>query len=164
MASACALAMFSGKIVFIFGIAERLRTLRYPIFTGGVGNELPQSKPTALPAPSGREPLARPEGFSLHLMFSNGANGVRPLSHRYAMPALPKGEPRALPKAFSLHLKLQQQASDLGSPFGGAGAGAPERAYTKSPGERGAPRGGVGFSSTGWCWSAQSRWQHRSCR
>ena len=24
---------------------------------------------------------ARPEGFSLHLMFCNGANGVRPLSH-----------------------------------------------------------------------------------
>lgn len=36
MASACALAMFSGKIVFIFGIAERLRTLRYPIFTRGI--------------------------------------------------------------------------------------------------------------------------------
>ena len=36
---------------------------------------------SGLPAPSGREPLARPEGFSLHLMFCNGANGVRPLSH-----------------------------------------------------------------------------------
>ena len=34
MASACALAMNSGKIIFIFGIAERLRTLRYAIFTG----------------------------------------------------------------------------------------------------------------------------------
>ena len=34
MASACALAMFSGKIILNFGIAERLRTLRYPIFTG----------------------------------------------------------------------------------------------------------------------------------
>ena len=28
--------MFSGKIIFNFGIAERLRTLRYSIFTGGV--------------------------------------------------------------------------------------------------------------------------------
>ena len=28
--------MFSGKKIFIFGIAERLRALRYPIFTGGV--------------------------------------------------------------------------------------------------------------------------------
>ena len=34
--SACALGIFSGRIILIFGIAERLRTLRYPIFTGGV--------------------------------------------------------------------------------------------------------------------------------
>ena len=33
-AAACALGMISGKPIFIFGIAERLRTLRYPIFTG----------------------------------------------------------------------------------------------------------------------------------
>ena len=36
MASACALAIFSGKIIFYFGIAERLRTLRYSLFTEGV--------------------------------------------------------------------------------------------------------------------------------
>ena len=36
MRAACALRIFSGRIIFIFGIAERLRTLRYPIFTGGV--------------------------------------------------------------------------------------------------------------------------------
>ena len=47
MASACALAIFSGKIIFYFGIAERLRTLRYSIFTGGVtpsvaARQLPQ--------------------------------------------------------------------------------------------------------------------------
>ena len=29
-----ALGIFSGKIILNFGIAERLRTLRYPIFTG----------------------------------------------------------------------------------------------------------------------------------
>ena len=29
-----ALGIFSGKNIFYFGIAERLRTLRYPIFTG----------------------------------------------------------------------------------------------------------------------------------
>ena len=45
MRAACALRIISGRIIFIFGIAERLRTLRYPIFTGGVRNELPQSKP-----------------------------------------------------------------------------------------------------------------------
>ena len=39
MASACALAMFSGRIIFVFGIAERLRAFRYPIFTGGVVEE-----------------------------------------------------------------------------------------------------------------------------
>ena len=36
MPSACALAIISGRIILIFGIAERLRTLRYCIFTGGV--------------------------------------------------------------------------------------------------------------------------------
>ena len=36
MASACALDIFSGKIIFYFGIAERLRTLRYSLFTEGV--------------------------------------------------------------------------------------------------------------------------------
>ena len=45
MAAACALAVFSGKIFYNFGIPERLRTLRYSIFTGGVWNELPQAKP-----------------------------------------------------------------------------------------------------------------------
>ena len=30
-----AIAIISGKFIFNFGIAERLRTLRYPIFTGG---------------------------------------------------------------------------------------------------------------------------------
>ena len=32
----CTLAIFSGKFIFNFGIAERLRTLRYPIFTRGI--------------------------------------------------------------------------------------------------------------------------------
>ena len=35
MPAACALGMISGKYIFNFGIVERLRTLRYPIFTGG---------------------------------------------------------------------------------------------------------------------------------
>ena len=34
MAAACALAIFSGKIIYKFGIPERLWTLRYSIFTG----------------------------------------------------------------------------------------------------------------------------------
>ena len=40
-----ALAMFRGKIILNFGVQESLRTFLNPIFTGGVGNELPQSKP-----------------------------------------------------------------------------------------------------------------------
>ena len=39
MAAACALAIFSGKIIYKFGIPERLRTLRYSIFTGRVVTE-----------------------------------------------------------------------------------------------------------------------------
>ena len=35
----CALAIFSGKIILNFGISERLRTFRYPIFTEGVVEE-----------------------------------------------------------------------------------------------------------------------------
>ena len=49
MASACALAMFSGRIIFSFGIAERLRAFRYPIFTGEKRNgnwQLPRWFPT----------------------------------------------------------------------------------------------------------------------
>ena len=34
MRSAFALRIFSGKIIYKFGIPERLRTLRYSIFTG----------------------------------------------------------------------------------------------------------------------------------
>ena len=30
----CALTIFSGIMIYCFGITERLRTLRYPIFTG----------------------------------------------------------------------------------------------------------------------------------
>ena len=38
----CTLGIISGKIILNFGIAERLRAFRYPIFTGGVvkGNYL----------------------------------------------------------------------------------------------------------------------------
>ena len=35
----CALAMFSGRIILNFGISERLRAFRYPIFTGEVVEE-----------------------------------------------------------------------------------------------------------------------------
>ena len=66
---------------------------------------------------------------------------LRPLRLCFANPPLPKGEARAPPEAFSLHLKLQQRALDLGSPFGRAGAGAPER-VSRPLGEGGLTRSG----------------------
>ena len=90
MASACALAIFSGKIIFNFGVQKRLRAFLNPIFTKGVvkGNgrcrDTPSVLPhrvkppsprgrlnslsqylTVLPAPSGREPLARRQTLPL---------------------------------------------------------------------------------------------------
>ena len=55
---------------------ERLRTLRHCIFTGGVleTNSLSQSL-TALTAPSGREPLARPQTLCLNLKLCHYAKG-----------------------------------------------------------------------------------------
>ena len=43
MRAAFALRIISGIIIYNFGIAERLRTLRYPIFTGRVWNEPSQA-------------------------------------------------------------------------------------------------------------------------
>ena len=63
------------KLFYDFGIPERLRTLRYSIFTGGVGtNSLSQSL-TALPAPSRREPLARPGTLHFRRKLSRHAKG-----------------------------------------------------------------------------------------
>ena len=81
------------KLFYNFGIPERLRTLRYSIFTGGVGtNSLSQSL-TALPAPSRREPLARPGTLHFRRKLSRHAKG--PISEDdfpRPMPDAPKGE------------------------------------------------------------------------
>ena len=53
MPAACALGMISGKIIFYFEIAERLRTLRYLIFTGGHLRILPQSPAATAPSRMG---------------------------------------------------------------------------------------------------------------
>ena len=63
------------KLFYSFGIPERLRTLRYSIFTGGVGtNSLSQSL-AALPAPSRREPLARPGTLHFRRKLCRHAKG-----------------------------------------------------------------------------------------
>ena len=81
MRAAFALRIDSGKKIYNFGIAERLRALRYPFFTGGVveGNG------------SCRAGFLRkhPRGGG---MLLPDASGLNPLSHRCAMPAPPKGE------------------------------------------------------------------------
>ena len=74
MAAACALAIISG-IGFLFGIQKSLRAFLNPLFTGG--NSLSQSL-MALPAPSGREPLAKPETLRLSREVYRHAKGPIP--------------------------------------------------------------------------------------
>ena len=101
MVSAGALTMFSGKIILNFGTPERLRTLRCSIFTGWVVtensscsaafcesaalresflltfsglNSLSQNL-TVLPAPSEREPLARPQTLRFSWKLYHYAKG-----------------------------------------------------------------------------------------
>ena len=45
MRSAFALRIISGRIIYNFAILENLRIFQNCLFTGGVWNELPQSKP-----------------------------------------------------------------------------------------------------------------------
>ena len=72
--------MIQGKIIYNFGIPERLRTLRYSIFTGGVvkGNSICSA--------------AFYESAALWGKLLLGASGLNPLRHRCAMPPPPKGE------------------------------------------------------------------------
>ena len=65
MRSAFALRIISGKIIYNFGIPERLRTLRYSIFTGRVWNELPQSKPDGFDSSLWEGASGAPASFAL---------------------------------------------------------------------------------------------------
>ena len=59
MASACALAMFSGKIILNFGVQKRLRAFLNPIFTGrgrGGKRQLPRWFPAETVALRGSTP------------------------------------------------------------------------------------------------------------
>ena len=98
MRSAFALRIFSGKIIFNRAMPERLRTLRHCIFTRRGRNgkrQLPHLLPaeaaarresfcllnslsqnlTVLPAPSEREPLARPQTLRLSRKLYRYAKG-----------------------------------------------------------------------------------------
>ena len=65
MASACALAIFSGRIILNFAILENLRIFQNCLFTGGVWNELPQSKPDGFASSLGEGASGAPENFVL---------------------------------------------------------------------------------------------------
>ena len=87
MASACALAMFSGKNIYNFAILENLRIFQNCLFTGGVVKE------------NGRCSAAFCESAALRGIVGSPSQSP-------AVTALPKGEPRALPETHSLNLIL----------------------------------------------------------
>ena len=74
MRSAFDLRINSGRIIFVFGIAERLRAFRYPIFTGGVVEESGNCRASFLrkhprggvPSPSSLRDATSPERGRFH--------------------------------------------------------------------------------------------------
>ena len=64
MASACALAIFSGMIILNFGFQESLRTFLKPIFTGGVPTEKGCLPGGRQPFPEENKENTRPKGQS----------------------------------------------------------------------------------------------------
>ena len=77
MRSAFALRINSGRIIFMFGIAERLRAFRYPIFTGGVVEEsgscragfLRKHPRGGVPSPSSLRDATSPERGRFHSTY-----------------------------------------------------------------------------------------------
>ena len=107
MAAACALAIISG-IGFLFGIQKSLRAFLNPLFTGGVV----KVSGLALSVTYGdSSPKGRASGETAHFAIKPGT-----------LPLL------VLPHTLRLNRKLYRYAK--GSPFGRAGALAPERART----------------------------------
>ena len=77
MRSAFALRINSGRIIFVFGIAERLRAFRYPIFTGGIVEEsgscragfLRKHPRGGVPSPSSLRDATSPERGRFHSTY-----------------------------------------------------------------------------------------------
>lgn len=65
MASAVALAIFSGKIILNFGGQKRLRAFLTPIFTGGVVEE--NCRPTVAPPPREKVNRENPQIFPIYI-------------------------------------------------------------------------------------------------
>ena len=74
MVSAGALTIFSGKNYFYFAILENLRIFQNCLFTGGVWNELPQSKP------DGFDSSLKEGAFGMAVQFPAQPQSVRTYS------------------------------------------------------------------------------------
>ena len=61
MRAACALRISSGRIILNFGMAERLRTLRHPIFTGEIAAVSGIYRRQGKPSPSSLRDATSPE-------------------------------------------------------------------------------------------------------
>ena len=91
--------MFSGKIIFNFGIAERLRTLRYSIFTGR-GHPFRRYRASS---PKG-EPLGAAGNFTVTAISRPlGEGGIEQseMTERVSLRTLPK-------KAGNISLSLRE--------------------------------------------------------
>ena len=98
MASACALAIISGKIILYFVIPERLRTLRDDIFTR-----------------RGRGEKRQLQRRFLRKRGAAGSNLALSVCSLRSHPPLPTGEALAKPQALRFDWKLCRYAK--GSPF-----------------------------------------------
>ena len=65
MRSAFALRIVSGRIIYNFAILENLRIFQNCLFTGGVWNELPQSKPDGFASSLWEGASGAPGNFAL---------------------------------------------------------------------------------------------------
>ena len=74
----CALAMFSGRIIYNFAFVALCGALQTLFSREGFGTNSLRQNLTVLPAPSGREPLARPQTLHFSRKLSRHAKGPIP--------------------------------------------------------------------------------------
>ena len=132
MAAACALAIISGRIILNFGFQESLRTFLKPIFTGGVWNELPQSKPDDFASFLGEGASGAPANFAAKVQSGLPVStpSVLPLRGnphspfcRYATSSPGRGKSALKGTAFGGGDKVSGIA--IRRPLGGAGTAKP---------------------------------------
>ena len=85
MASACALSMFSGKIILNFGVQKCLRAFLYPIFTG-MGRDGKRQLPRWFPAETAARRVdsyafSREKGIEIIFRIKAFPQGVKAFAH-----------------------------------------------------------------------------------